>query len=157
MLGMIAISVAMVFSCFFVHYETLRVLMWATAGVRGRERLALSLAMAALIAAHIVEIAMFAGAYFVSVHVLRLGSFVETRSMMPVDYFYYAAETYSSLGYGDIYPLGNLRLLASITPLVGILLLGWSGAFLFSLVQIDREGAGDLSQNSSRCQSDSRR
>lgn len=54
--------------------------------------------------------------------------------MAPMDYFYYAAETYSSLGYGDIYPLGTIRLLASITPVIGLLLMGWSSAFLFSLV-----------------------
>ena len=48
-----------------------------------------------------------------------------------------SAETYSSLGYGDIYPLGDIRLLASITPLIGILLLGWSGAFLFSLFAVN--------------------
>ena len=55
--------------------------------------------------------------------------------MSAPDYFYYAAETYSSLGYGDIFPKGEIRLIASIGPLNGILLLAWSGSFLFALVQ----------------------
>ncbi len=137
MLMTIMLSLAMVFVCFFVHYEALRLLTRATAHAPSA-RLVLALAMAGLVAVHIAEIALFGAAFFASVKVLHIGSFVETRSMALVDYFYYAAETYSSLGYGDIYPLGDVRLLASITPVVGILLLGWSGAFLFSLVQIDR-------------------
>lgn len=133
----IMLALAMIFVCFFVHYEALRLLTRATAHAPS-ERLVLALAMAGLVGAHIAEIALFGTAFFASVRILHLGSFVDTRSMELMDYFYYAAETYSSLGYGDIYPLGNMRLLASITPVIGILLLGWSGAFLFSLVQIDR-------------------
>jgi hypothetical protein len=136
----IALSLAMIFACFSVHYEALRLLMRATAGASSRGRVVFALAMAGLVAVHIVEIALFGVAFFASVRVFHLGSFVETRSMALMDYFYYAAETYSSLGYGDIYPLGDIRLLASITPVVGILLLGWSSAFLFSLVQVDRTG-----------------
>ena len=139
MIATIALSLAMVFACFFIHYEALRLLTHATVRSRSRSRVVLALAMTGIVAVHIFEIALFGAAFFASVRIFQLGSFVETRSMVPADYFYYAAETYSSLGYGDIYPLGDIRLLASITPLIGILLLGWSGAFLFSLVQIDRE------------------
>lgn len=52
-----------------------------------------------------------------------------------MDFFYYAAEVYASLGYGDAYPTGEMRLIGSIAPLNGLLLLAWSGAFLFSLVE----------------------
>lgn len=50
---------------------------------------------------------------------------------------YYASETYSALGYGDILPAGYLRLIASVSPLNGSLLLAWSGSFLFLLIQDD--------------------
>lgn len=141
MLTTTVLSLAMVFVCFFVHYEALRFLMRMM--VRSRAgRLRLALVMAGLVAAHVAEIGFFAAAFFVAVHLWHLGSFVETRSMVAVDYFYYAAETYSSLGYGDIYPLGSLRLLAAITPLVGILLLGWSGGFLFSITSFEEARLG---------------
>lgn len=136
----VALSLAMIFACFSIHYEALRLLTGITARSRTRSRFVLALAMAGLVAVHVGEIALFGAAYYASVHVFHLGTFVETRSMALMDYFYYAAETYSSLGYGDIYPLGDLRLLASVTPVIGILLLGWSSAFLFSLVQVDRAG-----------------
>lgn len=56
--------------------------------------------------------------------------------MTAIDYYYYAAETYTSLGYGDIYPVGEIRLMASVTPIVGILLLGWSSTFLYSNLRL---------------------
>lgn len=135
----VSVSLATIFACVFVHYETLRLLSRATRRRTSNARRVLFVTIACLIAIHLSEIAIFGLAFFASVKWLSLGSFVDTHSMAAIDYFYYAAETYSSLGYGDIYPLGDIRLLASITPLIGILLLGWSSAFLFSLVQSNGE------------------
>ena len=131
----VALSLGTIFLSVFAHYETLRLLARTTRRVAGFRRMTLFVAISGLITAHIAEIGFFAGAFFLAVDVLNLGDFVETRPLEVSDYFYYAAETYSSLGYGDIYPIGQIRLLASVTPLIGILLLGWSGAFLFSLVE----------------------
>jgi len=131
----VALSLATLFACVAAHYEVLAALARLTAGRPGSRRIRLFLAISGLLTVHMCEIALFAGAFYLGVEVLNLGSFVNPRPMAPMDYFYYAAETYSSLGYGDIYPLGTVRLLASITPVIGLLLMGWSSAFLFSLVQ----------------------
>lgn len=40
----------------------------------------------------------------------------------------FSAETYSSLGYGDVIPGGALRLLAGVDVLNGLLLSGWSAS-----------------------------
>ena len=127
----LVLSAAAIFGSIFVHYETVRALAERAKRRLASHRATLFLAIAALVAAHLAEIALFAAAFYVATP--DLGTFVNPRSMSFVDYFYYAAETYSSLGYGDIYPLGSIRLLASVTPLVGLLLLGWSSAFLASL------------------------
>ena len=50
----------------------------------------------------------------------------------PLGLFHFAAETYSSLGLVDIMPHGALRLIVAIGSINGILLLAWSGAFLFA-------------------------
>ena len=50
----------------------------------------------------------------------------------PPGVFYFVAETYSSLGLVDIMPHGALRLIVAIGSINGILLLAWSGAFLFA-------------------------
>jgi hypothetical protein len=38
------------------------------------------------------------------------------------------------VGYGDIVPLGALRLVACVESLNGLLLLAWSGAFLYGVL-----------------------
>lgn len=40
---------------------------------------------------------------------------------------YFSAETFTTLGYGDVVPHGDLRLLAGIEALNGLLLIGWTG------------------------------
>jgi Ion channel len=55
-----------------------------------------------------------------------------------LQFFYFAAKTYSTLGYGDLVPVGALRVVASVEALNGLMLLSWSGAFLFGV--LDRDG-----------------
>ena len=116
------------------HYEALR---WLAARARKRQanRRSVPATLFLLVLAHIVEIGAYAVAYWAAAVPLHIGSFGGREALHALDYFYYAAETYSSLGYGDIFPVGEMRLIASIGPLNGILLLAWSGSFLFALVQ----------------------
>ena len=51
------------------------------------------------------------------------------------DEAYFSAETYTSLGFGDVVPNGSLRLLAGIEALNGLLMIGWSASFLFIEMQ----------------------
>ena len=44
---------------------------------------------------------------------------------------YFSAETYTSLGFGDVTPLGPIRLLAGVEALNGLLLIGWSASYTF--------------------------
>ncbi|MFL6662236.1 MAG: potassium channel family protein, partial [Rhizobacter sp.] len=44
---------------------------------------------------------------------------------------YFSAETYTSLGFGDITPVGPIRLLAGVEALNGLLLIGWSASFAY--------------------------
>ncbi|HET8693301.1 MAG TPA: potassium channel family protein [Aquabacterium sp.] len=48
---------------------------------------------------------------------------------------YFSAETYTSLGFGDLTPVGPVRLLAGVEALNGLLLIGWSASFLYIAMQ----------------------
>ena len=48
--------------------------------------------------------------------------------------FYYSATSYSTVGYGDVNPPGNWRLLGAVEAVTGILMFGWSTGVLFSVV-----------------------
>ena len=115
----------------FFHYEVLRLchqrlphLHW----VAGRAKVLL--AMGAAFFSHLAQIAFFAGGYWL-LHGTTLGSlhgqFNETAS----SFLYFSAETYNSLGFADVYPVGEMRLLAGIEALTGLLMISWSASFTF--------------------------
>lgn len=80
--------------------------------------------------AHLIEITAYTFIYWIANVLLNIGWFTGRRPSL-IDLFYFAAETYSSLGLDDIMPHGALRLIVAIGSINGILLLAWSGAFLF--------------------------
>jgi hypothetical protein len=48
--------------------------------------------------------------------------------------FYYSAQSYSTVGFGDVTPTGHWRILGAIEAVTGILMFGWSTGVLFSVV-----------------------
>jgi len=96
----------------------------------GGRRATLVLVNTALIvfALHTIEIVIWAGAYQILRPVIELGSFDEA--------VYFSFVTFTTLGYGDITLSEGWRLLSGIEALNGILLVGWTTAMIFSVVQI---------------------
>jgi len=50
------------------------------------------------------------------------------------DVFYFAFVNYTTLGYGDITPIKEWRLLGPMAAMTGILMFGWSTAVLFDVL-----------------------
>lgn len=123
-----------------LHYEAL-LSVRRLFGARAASRHGPAGVLVALVAVHLVEIALYAGAYALGAYHLGLGVLRGPSGRAALDLFYFAAETYSTLGYGDIVPLGALRVLASVESLNGALLLAWSGAFLFGVIDGSRRDA----------------
>jgi voltage-gated potassium channel len=85
-------------------------------------------------ALHTVEIIIWAGAYLALVPVHELASFEEA--------VYFSFVTFTTLGYGDITLSEGFRLLSGIEALNGIILVGWTTAMIFSVVQHIWQGIG---------------
>lgn len=81
-------------------------------------------AVAVLMAAHTLEIAIWAAGYAL-VDAVAEGT----------DRLYFAWVNFSTLGYGDITPVARWRLLGPMTAMNGILLFGWSTAVLFEVLR----------------------
>ena len=47
------------------------------------------------------------------------------------DVLYFSAVVYSTLGFGDLMPLGPVRLLAGIESLTGLVLITWTASFTY--------------------------
>jgi hypothetical protein len=93
------------------------------------QRAMLVLVSTALIvfALHTVEIIIWALAYQALVPASELASFEEA--------VYFSFVTFTSLGYGDITLSHEYRLLSGIGALNGMILVGWTTAMIFSVVQ----------------------
>jgi hypothetical protein len=118
-----------------VHYEALRGLAVALPLLPMRPRAKVVVLIIGAFAAHALEIALYAGAMSFMTHRLRVGGFGNPPAPEFKVLLYFSAETYTSLGYGDIVPHGPLRLLAGSEALTGLLMIGWSTSDMYMAMQ----------------------
>lgn len=83
----------------------------------------LLLAGIGIIAIHTIEIWIYAGIY------LAIGALSHFEEAL-----YFSTETYASIGYGDVLLPHDWRIFGAIEGPAGIIMLGWSTAFLVSLL-----------------------
>jgi hypothetical protein len=122
-----------------IHYEVLGALSAGLGKLRVRSRAKLLLVILATFFAHAAEILLYAAAIYVLVRYLHVGGLTGRLSFDTCIYF--SAETYTSLGYGDLIPVGELRLLAGVEALNGLLLIGWSASYMYiAMERFWREG-----------------
>lgn len=119
----------------FTHYEVLSLLSAQVPRIRIRPRARLLAVLFGTFFGHLVEITFFALAYYYLRDRFDLGNFGGRFVDTFPSYLYFSAETYTSIGLGDIYPLGSLRMLAGIEALSGLLLIGWSVSFTYLAMQ----------------------
>jgi hypothetical protein len=80
--------------------------------------------------AHVIEIAIFAAAYRIST-VSEFGYLEGSFSGSIADYLYFSFAAFTTVGFGDIVPLGPLRLLAGMEALTGFVLITWTASYLY--------------------------
>lgn len=118
-----------------VHYEALNVASRFVARPRMHPRLAVLLLVLGLVCAHGTEVGIYALAYFLEREHFGLTAASGGMPQSFASYLYFSAETYTSLGFGDLVPKDGLRFLAGAEALNGLLLIGWSSSFIFLVMQ----------------------
>jgi hypothetical protein len=129
----IGTSLGLLICCVLLHYEALRLIGGTAAGMR-QPRHAVLVVIFGVVCAHILEMVLYSLALWLG-HKLGVGTLTGSTHLRAAQYFYLSAEVYTTLGLGDIYPTGDLRLIAALEPLVGMLLIGWSGSYTYLAVQ----------------------
>jgi hypothetical protein len=128
----IAISLLLVGATVLIHYEGLHLVsrgLGKSNAVYSQTKVLVTIFWIFLI--HLIEIALYAFGFWFADVVVDIGSFTGAHDIGLFDYFYFSVEAFSTLGLGDIYPVGPMRLVASIEPINGLLLIGWSTSFTF--------------------------
>jgi len=117
-----------------VHYEVLRLISFSLPLVRIPPRAKPLVAIFSAFAAHAIEILLYGGVFYILVRFLNLGTLAGAELSFE-NCLYFSAETFTSLGFGDLVPRGSLRLLAGVEALNGLLLIGWSASFLYIVME----------------------
>lgn len=118
--------------CVLLHYETLRLLndrLARTDIISARTKVLVALVGA--MASHILQIVVFALAYYLLRDKVGLGGFGGVFQDTLMSFFYFSSETYTTLGFGDIYPTGQLRMVCGIESLTGLLMVSWTASFTY--------------------------
>jgi hypothetical protein len=112
-----------------VHYEALRFASALEVRQALPQRVRVAAGVLVAFVAHSFEALLFAIGW---VFLIRVGV-AELSVPAPdfVDVLYFSFSTYTSLGYGDIVPVGDARLLAGIESLLGLVLIAWTASFTY--------------------------
>ena len=135
MIGIILVNCLVVFITVLVHYEFLyRVTSFIPRmDIRHRYRIVFGV-LAALIA-HAVEIWIFSVPYYLVIRADGWGDLIGNFDGSIMDCAYFSFTTFTTLGFGDIEPIGNVRYLTGIESLTGLVLITWTASFLYFEMQ----------------------
>jgi hypothetical protein len=135
MVLLIIINTVVVSLAVVIHFEALLLLGHVIPKSRFAIRFRLLIGVFGVLIAHVMEIFLFALTFHVISHNTLWGQLEGNYSGEFVDSMYFSFTTFSTLGFGDIQPVGELRYLAGIESLTGLLLIAWSASFLFLLME----------------------
>ena len=135
MLYLFVFNTAIIAAAVGFHFEVLNWLSIKVPQMRLSNRHRVVIALLGAILAHIIEIWGFALAYLFIIRVDDNSSLVRSFDGGLYDSFYFSISTYTTVGYGDIEPLGGVRYLAGLEALTGLVLITWTASFLFIEMQ----------------------
>lgn len=118
-----------------VHHESLNNLFRLGQRFSMRRNTALLLGVFGALIAHVIEIWLFALGYFFMVHSERFETLEGNFDGSLIDCAYFSFTSFTTLGYGDIEPLGHLRFTAGLEALTGLVLITWTASFMFLKMQ----------------------
>jgi hypothetical protein len=115
-----------------IHYEVLR-LLWVMIPklITIKHRLRVVIGVFGTICAHILEVWLFGIAFYLMLTCGDFGSLEGNFDGSLMDCVYFSITNYTTVGYGDIEPFGNLRFTAGIEAITGLSLITWSASFMF--------------------------
>jgi Ion channel len=98
---------------------------------RGSKRAKVLYAILSIIALHVVEIWVFGVTIWALLHVPDAGSLQGPEAADIFECVYLSAVTFSTVGFGDIAPVGAIRFTSATEALCGFVLITWSASFTY--------------------------
>ncbi len=117
--------------CVIVHYEGLRILTDSLKVPRHHDRARVVFLILCLLVLHVISIWLFGIAYYVQLNFFDVGALSGMQSPNLFDCVYHSAMSYTTIGFGDIVPVGALRLMTGMEGLTGLVMITWSASYTF--------------------------
>lgn len=131
MLTVFVINIIVITIVVMIHYEFLYRFTQLMPVLKVRHRFRIVLGVFAALGAHAAEVWIFAFSYYYMHHADGWGYFQGNFEGTLLDCIYFSFTTYTTLGTGDIEPIGDLRYLTGLESLTGLVLITWSASFLY--------------------------
>ena len=136
MIEIFIINSALIAGAVLIHYEVLfRLTRLIPKLTFLKPRLRIVVNVFGALTAHVAEVWLFAFAYYFMLSSGRYGSLEGNFNGTLMDASYFSFTTYTSLGFGDIEPLGDIRFLVGLEALTGLVLITWTASFMFIEMQ----------------------
>ncbi len=129
------VNSVVVASAVLVHYEFLYHMTKFIRRVNIGHRYRIVMGVIGALCAHAIEIWIFACAYYLMHRTAGWGELTGNFGGELLSAAYYSFTVFTTLGFGDIVPLGDLRYLTGIESLTGLVLITWTASFLYLEMQ----------------------
>lgn len=80
---------------------------------------------------HVAHVLIYAFAFLLLEKLADVGSIDGPAGHDFNDAFYFSITSYTTLGIGDLFPTGELRLLSGIEALNGLVMVGWTASMTY--------------------------
>jgi hypothetical protein len=143
-LTVVAATIAAVIAAVLVHYEGLVALSSRLARRQRQRRRKVVVGIAGILVLHVAEIWIFGVACWLLMLWPACGHIAGYGPLSLFDAVYFSAVTFSTVGFGDLAPVGPLRFLIGTESLAGFVLITWSASFTYlEMEQFWRRGPGN--------------
>ena len=114
-----------------VHYEVLRFTSSRLTHLPVPPRLRIIVILTAALVSHIVQVMIYAAAFLYLEELGGFGTIDGDRGHDMEDAFYFSITSYTTLGIGDLYPTGPLRIISGVEALNGLVMVGWTASMTY--------------------------
>ena len=114
-----------------IHYEFLYRFTNLMPKLAIKHRFRIVLGVFGALTAHALEVWIFAASYYFMHHAEGWGHLEGNLTGNLMDFAYFSFTSYTTLGTGDIIPIGDIRFLTGLESLTGLVLVTWTASFLY--------------------------
>ena len=131
MITVFAVNLFVIGLAVMIHYEFLFRVTLLMPRLKIRHRFRIVMGVFVALSAHAAEVWIFAISFYLMHEAEGWGHLQGNFDGSLFDCVYFSFTTYTTLGTGDIEPIGDLRYLTGLESLTGLVLITWSASFLY--------------------------